>query len=270
LKGLIAKLGFVHGLLWRRDATYRIAVLLGPPPLLGGLIAVAVWYAVPSATRSPRTPAVPPPWAAVSRPNVALGTDAPRVVKPARELPSLGPNQLPAGFVMGWQGGIQPVEINGAMDANVLPRQIASLDFDMVTLPLDQITAASPGSGRFVGVGTANLAVRSAGIYELTLQVERHDTGVATCLQRLVFGGQRLVSNLDIDLNGPKTITYAPISFSLTPGLYPIAIAFGCWRGENEAGAGSATVLIRLPGQDRLRPAREDEILRPAAEGTDQ
>ena len=237
-------------------------MLLGPPPLFGALIAASIWFAVSPTKGPPSTEAGLPPWAKVSKPPTVSSTDAPEIIEPRMELPPPGPNGIPAGFVTGWQGGIQPVEIDATMDADVLPTRIAQLDIDTADLPLDRIIAAGPESGRFVGVGTAALAVRSSGIYALTLRVEHDDGALASCLQRLVFGGKRLVSSLIIDMRGEKTTTYTPIAFSLTPGLYPIAVAFGCWNGQKETGAGHATVLIRHPGEDKLRPASPNEILR--------
>jgi hypothetical protein len=57
-------------------------------------------------------------------------------------------------------------------------------------------------------------------------------------------------------------LTFEPVSFTLQPSLYPIAVAFGCWRDTQESGVGKATLLIRHAGHDDLQPARPDEILR--------
>ena len=111
----------------------------------------------------------------------------------------------------------------------------------------------------------AALVVRVPGIYALTLRVQRADTERVTCLQRLVFGNQRVVSNLQPAQSGPATLNFAPVWFDLRPGLYPIAAAFGCWNDQQEIGRGTLGVLIRHPGEQDVRPARADEILRSVA-----
>ena len=72
-------------------------------------------------------------------------------------------------------------------------------------------------------------------------------------------------SNVQLDLSGPTTLRFEPVPFALQPGLYAIAVAFGCWDNRQERGAGTLTVLIRHPGEQALRPAGADEILRSAA-----
>jgi hypothetical protein len=263
MRRFLARLGFVHHRLWRRDSTYRAAVLLGPPPLLGGMIAAALWAGVSAISQPHGAASPPPPWGTPSGPRgVAASTAAPRPVKPGMDLPAPGPDGRPAGLATGWQGGIQRVEMNAAVDANILPTRLAPLTFDDTSLDLGRIVAAGPASERFVGVGLASLAVRTPGTYALTLRIERDDADPATCLQRLVFANQRIVSNITLDLAGPKVLNFEPVSFTLQPGLYPIAVAFGCWRDTKEGGVGKAIVLIRHPDQDELRPARPDEILR--------
>lgn len=261
MKLFLAKLAFVHRRLWQRDGTYRAAVVLGPPPLLAAILAALLWLGV-HASSPPRPATAPlPPWAAPSGPRTAVSTDAPRAIAPGMELPASG---LPAGLVAGWRGGIQPVEIGAAMDANVLPKRLAPLVLDEPSLDLQPIMKAGPAIGRFVGVGMATLVIHTAGIYALTLRLQRADTERLTCLQRLVFDNQRVVSNLELDLLGPATRNFEPVSFALQPGLYPIAAAFGCWADQQEKGAARLSVLIRHPGEQDFRPARADEILRSA------
>ena len=202
-----------------------------------------------------------PPWAIVSGPRIAVSTDPPRSVAPGMQLPASG---VPAGLVVGWHGGIRPVEIDASMVANVLSTRLAPLVLDQSSIDLGQIMAASPATGRFVGVGMATLVIRAAGIYALTLRLQRSDAERLTCLQRLVFANPRVVSNLQLDLSGPTTLNFEPVSFALQPGLYPIAVAFGCWGNQQEGGAGTLNVMIRMPGEQGLRPARADEILRSA------
>ena len=87
-----------------------------------------------------------PPWATVSGPPTAVGTDLPRVVAPGAELPAPG---VPAGLLVGWRGGIQSVETNAAMDASVLSKSLAPLVLDDPSLDLARIMAAGPSTGRF-------------------------------------------------------------------------------------------------------------------------
>lgn len=54
MKQVVAKLAFVHRRLWQRDKTYRAALLLGPPPLFGCALAVALWVGVHAAGELPR------------------------------------------------------------------------------------------------------------------------------------------------------------------------------------------------------------------------
>ena len=224
-------------------------------------MATFLWVGV-HAWPEPRPDAtLQPPWAIASGPRIAVSTDPPRSVAPGMELPASG---VPAGLVVGWLGGIQPVEINESMDANVLPTRLAPLVLDHSSIDLSQVVAASPATGRFVGVGMATLVIRAAGIYALTLRAQRSDAERLTCLHRLVFSNQRVVSNLQLGMSGPTTLNFEPISFALQPGLYPIAVAFGCWGNKQERGAGTLDVMIRAPGEQDLRPARADEILRSA------
>jgi len=259
MKLLLAKLGFVHRRLWQRDGTYRIAVLLGPPPLLGAAVAALVWGGVHSLAPPSSTQSSQAPWAVPSGPHLPASTDPPRPIAPGMALPDSG---VPAGLVTGWRGTIQPVRIDEAMDFNVLSTRLAPLVLDDPSLDLGRVIAASPATGRFVGVGMATLVVRTAGIYGLTLRLERADSDRATCLQRLSLAKERVVSNVDVNLSGPATRRYEPVSFDLQPGLYPIAVAFGCWDSQQEKGAGTLSVMIRHPGEEDLRPARADEILR--------
>ena len=40
------KLSFIHHRLWQRDGIYPAALLLGPAPLLGGVLAYTLWIIV--------------------------------------------------------------------------------------------------------------------------------------------------------------------------------------------------------------------------------
>ena len=173
-----AKLAFAHRRFWQRDMTYRGAVLLGPPPLVGGIIAAAIWLGAPLLRQSQTEVNGPPPWATVT-PRVVASSSEPRQVAPGMSLPAPGPQGIPVGFATGWQGGIHAVELNATMNVNVLPTRLAPLTFEDTSLDLGKIIAAGPASGRFVGVGTASVAVRTPGIYALGLRVERDDLSAA-------------------------------------------------------------------------------------------
>ena len=50
----------------------------------------------------------------------------------------------PPVLVVGWRGGIQSVEIDATMDANVLPARLAPLILDQPSIDLGRIIAAGP------------------------------------------------------------------------------------------------------------------------------
>ena len=69
-------------------------------------------------------------------------------------------------------------------------------------------------------------------------------------------------SRIEVDLQGAVSRTYPSQAFGLQPGIYILLAALGCWHGDQATGPGRMTLLIRHPGEDGLRPARPDDLLR--------
>lgn len=258
------KLGFIHRRLWARDPTYRMAFLAGPPPLIGMAVAAAVWSGYHGIARPPTQAAAGLPWA--QRASVTPPTGGPPVlVLPDEPFPDGTMQGIPAGLTTGWSARAQPIALGAALDVDVLPTFLARFPIDRPVVELDRIVAAGPPGGLFVGGASAVLAIRRPGIYGLSIRTERGAGQTANCLQRLGFAHRRLVSNLSLNLHGPVRHDYDPVRFDLRPGLYGIAVVFGCWSGGSPVGSGALTVLIRHPGDPAPQPAGPDEILRPIA-----
>jgi hypothetical protein len=252
----LAKLAFLHRRLWRQDGTYRWAALLGPPPLFGVGLAAALWAGLHAyGVVDP-----PPPWAPSHQAAAIAPSRAPRVEPPERPLPA------PGAFVPGWEGAIHAMTIAATLDADVAPAPLSGARLDRTgvgtaSIDMASILAAGPRSGLYAGIGTAMLAVKTAGVYAVSLRLERDSPEPANCLTRLFFARYRLVSNLILGITGHAVRDYDPDQFVLQPGLYPIAVGFACWRGDRMVGPGAVTVLIRRPGEAALAPLRADEIM---------
>src|SRR6202012_3243469 len=83
-----SKLGFIHRRLWDRDGFYRVALLFGPAPLVGGAVAAGIWLVV-QGLPAPTAPV--PAWAKL--PQSSDGESAggePHAVAPAAPLPPIG------------------------------------------------------------------------------------------------------------------------------------------------------------------------------------
>jgi hypothetical protein len=154
------------------------------------------------------------------------------------------------------------LEVNG-VDANLLPTRLTTFSLVGSTFDMASILAAGPKDGPlYIGVGTAFLAIKTPGIYGLSARLARPAGQRANCLTRLVLGGRRVVSNLDIDLRDDVLKTFDPVRFDLQPGLYRIGLAFGCWHNQEATGPGAVTLMIAYPGEQNLVPARADDIVR--------
>ena len=261
-----SRLAFVHRTLWRRDVTYRAAVLLGPAPLLGGALAVLLWFGVHALRPATIAPApAPAPWARVAPSAETQAEAAPQAVAPLRPLPPSAPGGGLAGFVPGWYGTLYPIEVGPTLDP-VMGQAAGHFVLDELDIDLARIMAAAgPMAGRYAGVQQGVFAVRAPGRYELALRLDRASPLPATCLARMAFGRSRVTSDVGVDLTGAVSRTYRPEAFDLQPGLYLLLTAFGCWQADQAVGPGRLTVLIRHPGEDALHPARPDDILRSAA-----
>ncbi len=259
MRHLLGKLGFIHRRLWRRDGLYRAALLFGPAPLLGCLLAVTVWEGVLAVRSAPQPP---PPWAAPQSP-ASWNTDAaPQTLQPVRPLPATDASGGLTGYEPGWRASINPIEVGTTMDVDVKAAPLSTFTHDGPAVEMSRILAMGPPDSLYVGIGRGFLAVRTAGIHALTLRVERPAGAPADCLMRLGLGPRRIVSNVQLQLARDFDTVFDAARFDLKPGLYPIAWAFGCWRGHDAIGPGRLTVLVGHPDDQSPQPARPDDIVR--------
>jgi hypothetical protein len=123
-------------------------------------------------------------------------------------------------------------------------------------------TESRGNGGMSDAVGSGFLAASTAGIYALSVRLERPAGRAANCLARLAFGQHRIVSNLQIDIIKDMAKSFDASRFDLKPGLYPISWAFGCWHDQDVIGPGQLTLLVGHPGETSLLPARDGDIVR--------
>lgn len=147
------------------------------------------------------------------------------------------------------------------MDVDVKTTPLTAFSLDGSTVDVAQIIAGGPKVSLYVGLGRGFLAIRTAGVYALTLRLERPAGPSADCLTRLGFGPHRVVSMLNIGF-GNDVKTFEAPRFDLQPGLYPIGWAFGCWHEHEVVGPGRITLLVGHPGDPTPLPARADDIVR--------
>lgn len=261
----LAKLAFIHRRLWQRDGTYRTAILLGPSPLLGAAGAAGLWYGLQALAQPPAAIPGHMPWAQ-ARAAVSPGTTGATVAKPAAALPQIQSDGSFAGYRPGWRGSIHSLTVLPTLDAELSPAESKRFPIPGTEIGMDSILPAGETTGQalYVGIGEAMVPVTAAGPYGLGLHMERFGGGPATCLVRLVFAGRRIVSELNIDQHD-SVRDYGPAGFDLQPGLYPLSVAFGCWRDGRMVGPGRIGVMLRRPGEGTLRPIGPAELIRPAS-----
>ena len=256
----LGKLGFIHRRLWDRDGLYRLALLFGPAPLIGCGVAAGIWFML----RALPAPIVQPPdWA--KPPQAAENwstTGEPQTAEPARPIPPVGANGGLSGYEAGWRATIHAVEVSPTFNTQIKPAPLSAFDVDGSSIDLAPLIAAGTKHTRFVGIGSGFLVIRTPGIYALSLRFERPAGPVADCLTRLGFGPRKVVSSFNLANPGSVSKTFDAAKFELEPGLYPISWALGCWQDQETVGPGRITVLISHPGDQTLRPARPDEIVR--------
>jgi hypothetical protein len=256
-----AKFGFTHRRLWDRDGLYRAALLFGPAPLVGVVAACGVWALVQTVWVSAAQLA---PWAKLQAPeHWSTGPDQAQTVEPTRPLPPVGADGGLVGYEPGWKVTTNPIQISLPLDVDVKPTPLTGFLLDGGRIDLARIIAEGPKNALYIGVGQGFLAARTAGVYALSIHVERPAGQVADCLMRLALGPRRIVSNEDVDSVGDVAKTFEAARFDLRPGLYPLGWAFGCWHDQAVIGPGRMTVLIARPGEQSLQPARPDDIVRP-------
>ena len=260
MSGVLGKLGFIHRRLWDRDGMYRIALLFGPAPLIGCALAAGIWMGL----RTLPAPEAPlPDWA--KRPVSADRWDTsgePQTAKPDRPLPPVGANGALSGYEPGWQGTINPVDIKPMLDVTLKSTPLSAFFLDGPKIEMAQIIAAGPKNTPFAGVGSGFLAIRTPGVYAVSIRFERALGPIADCLVRLGFGPRRIVSNLLLADPGNTSKTYDAARFNLQPGLYQLAWAFGCWHDNEVVGPGRITILVSHPADQTLQPALPADIVR--------
>jgi hypothetical protein len=263
MTSLFGKLGFVHRELWRRDRPYRISLLAGPAPIVGIILAGAVWWAL-SLFSFGTVNHTPPPWAtAVSKPDVWGMGDQPQAVSPAHPLPAAGSYGAFVGMTPGWQAVINAVEIGPLLEIKIEPTPLSGFTLEGPGIDMDRVLAMHSIEPMYVAKGLGYLAVRTAGIHAFSLRLERPAGRAADCVAGLGFAGRKVYSEVSPNLVNDVSRTFDPAHFDLQPGLYRVEWVFGCWHDRIEAGPGRMTLLIQHPGEEGLQPARPDEIIHP-------
>jgi hypothetical protein len=257
---LFGKLGFIHRRLWDRDGLYRIALFFGPAPLAGCAVVASIWFIV----RALPAPVVQlPDWGKPSQSAENWSTTGePQTVQPAAPLPAVDADGGLTGYETGWRATIRAVEITPTLSTNIMPTPLTTFFVNGSTIDLVPIIAAGPKGTKFVGTGSGFLVIRTPGIYALSLRIDRPPGPTADCLTRLGFGPRRVVSNYALASQGATSRTFDAAKFDLQPGLYSIGWALGCWRDQDSVGQGRITVLIGRPGDQTLRPAGPEDIVR--------
>jgi len=254
------KLGFAHCQLWADNPLYRLSVLAGPAPFVGALLAGVLWVAGVGGLGTGRS--APPPWATPEPHDTWNSTDGPiGSVKPRAPLPAVDAEGDLAGYKPGPRLVTHPIQVQGDFDVNVENMALTAVPYDGVRLEMDRIIASGPKQGLYVGVADGILAIRTAGVYTLTLRLERPPAQPSSCISRLAFGQHRVVSNVDLSLYNQVDKTFPGTQFELEPGLYPIGWVFGCWHEQAETVPGSLTLMIGHPGEAQPLPARLDDIV---------
>jgi hypothetical protein len=261
MKRFIGKFGFVHRRLWQQDGGYRVALLLGPAPFLGALLAAAVWGSVLGLRE---TTYQRPPWATPPTGHKPWTSDAdhPQTVEPERPLPQVGADGALVGREPGWNVAVNPIQVSQTMDVDVKVDSLVGFSIKGPSVDMEQILAAGPKASQYVAVGSGFLVIREPGIYALSARFERPSGVAANCLVRLGLGGRRILSTLNVDVVRTISRSYPPAWFDLRPGLYPVGWVFGCWHDNAVIGPARLTILVGHPGETMLSPARPEDVIR--------
>jgi hypothetical protein len=256
----LGKLGFIHRRLWSQDGLYRAALLFGPAPLVGCLLAGAVWGCILALGGETSQP---PRWAVPQDPGTwSTSASQPQTIQPAKPLPPVGADGRLTGYELGWRVTTNPIVVSQTMDVDVKPTPLTAFFLDGPSVDMAQILPEAPNVSLYIGVGQGFLAIRTAGVYTLALRFERPAGPRADCLMRLGFGPRRIVSTLEAGVVRDLSITFDAVRFDLQPGLYPIGWAFGCWQNHEMIGPGRITLLVGHPGEQSISPARSDDFVR--------
>lgn len=256
------KLDFIHRRLWQNDGRYRVALLCGPAPLAGCLVATALWAGVLALSGPKDHPSLQ--WAVPHGPKIwSTAANRPQKVQPAQPLLASGANGKLAGYESGWQVTVNPIEMGANLDVDLKPNALKAFFLPGPDVDMAQMVKNGPPDSLYVGVGSGFLAIKTAGVYALSVGIERPASQVADCLLRLGLGPRRIVSVHEVGLVSDVSKRFEAAWFELEPGLYPIGWAFGCWHDHQVAGPGRMTLLIEHPGEPDLAPARPEDIVRP-------
>jgi hypothetical protein len=260
MRRLAAKLAFVHRTLWQRDYTYRWAVLLGPPPVIGVAVASLVLTALPMIRPVATTQTGGAPWAHWTRPVQQAGEP---FAEATLTLPARDGSGHFEGLRTGWLSAVHPLTVDATRDVNVSGSVLASFTLDQPDIPLQRVVDAGPPAGLFVADAQSFFVVLKPGLYAFSVRLTRSGTETGDCVVRLNSTRHRMVRTLTLNTGGSAVLTYPATQFRLEPGLFKVAVGVGCWRGDRELGAGDLTLMVRKPGEATLQPASADELMRP-------
>jgi hypothetical protein len=261
MRRFFAKLGFVHGRLWQRDGGYRVALLLGPAPFLGAILAFAVWGGIQGLQE---TTVQPPPWATPQPGPRAWADDRdhPQTVQPARSLPPISADGTLAGYAAGWNVVAKSFHVSPTMEVEIGRDPLSGFSLTGTSIDMDHILAKGPTDTPYVALGTGFFVAREAGLYAISLHFERPPGPVANCIKRLGFGPHPIGSRISVNIANSVSVGFDTGWFDLRPGLYHTAWLFGCWHDNEVIGPGRMTILVRHPGETMLSPARPDDFVR--------
>jgi len=192
MKRFFGKLTFIHRRLWQRNELYRVALFFGPAPLIGCLLASAVWGSVQAFGEVMYRP---PSWAVPQGPKHWNITGQVQNVQPAGPLPAADGNGALTGYVTGWRVTTDLIQVNAALDVDLIPMPHTSFFLSGSDINMAQITTAGAMNSLYVGVGSGFLAIRNTGVYMLSARFTRRGGPAADCLIRLAFGPRRIISN---------------------------------------------------------------------------
>ena len=261
MRRLVSRLAFVHRTLWQRDAAYRWAALLGPPPVIGVALAALCLAAFPRLWATATTQAAGAPWAHGTRPPQQ---EAEPFQESTLPLPARDANGRYHGLTPGWRGEIHPMSVDATQEVSVSGSVLASFSVDQPDIALQRVVDAGPPSGLFMARAQSFFVVRTPGLYTFSLRLARTGTQSADCVARLNSRRHQMIRHITLNVDKTAVLTYPTTQFRLEPGLLEVGVGVGCWRGEQVLGAGDVTVMVRRPGELALGPAAADELLRPA------
>lgn len=254
----LARAAFAHRTLWRRDETYRIAFVLGPPVLLGGLIGAAVWFALQART----APLPNAAWAVPNPGNTGQAAAAPLVIMPSFPLPRIGSDGKPAGLEPGWTGMLYRAEATPKTATILDAARIGPYEPGVDAADMAAIVAAGPKTGLYAGIQEGLLRIDEGGVYGITLRLQRNTYAMADCVMRLGIVDKAVLRQDRLNIAGLTDITYEPVLLALQPGLYRTVTAFACWNNGSMSDTGRLSLLMRAPGQTVPTPVR-NKLYRP-------